>query len=145
MKPSDVPEGPIVVDTGVVSHLHYGRGRHEEWRALFGESPLFLSFASAGELWHGAEKVKLGNANRAMLDATIRSYYPITGNDDVAQIFGRLMAWLEDQLKKGGINDLWIAASALALDPPAAVATLDLNDFKKIVAVSGLTLIHPDL
>jgi predicted nucleic acid-binding protein len=50
------------------------------------------------------------------------------------------------QLKGDGINDMWVAACAVAQSPtPLPVVTGNLSDFQTIARHFPLQLIHPDL
>jgi hypothetical protein len=60
VRPSDVPPGPLPVDTGVFSWLHDKRGRHAAFAPLIVGHPLALPFSVVGELKAGAIRGTLG-------------------------------------------------------------------------------------
>jgi predicted nucleic acid-binding protein len=57
-------------------------------------------------------------------------------------MWAELYRRFKDQL---GVNDIWIAACALAQPEPLALVTTDLSDFRRIAATFPLILVHPDL
>jgi predicted nucleic acid-binding protein len=145
--PKDVPPGPIMVDTNVFSFIYFKKSG-SPWRAfeqLLGGHVLAMSFASLGEALAYGHMRGLGDRRMSDLLARLRTYVIIPFDIAVVQQWAPLHAKLNGHLKKGGANDLWTAACALAADPPLPVATDDLTDFQKIAETSGLKLIHPDL
>ena len=72
MTPDDVPPGPIVVDTDVVSWVAWRRGRYLEFESFLTNRVVALSFATVGELYMGAERAGWGTERRAALDLVIR-------------------------------------------------------------------------
>jgi len=144
MQPSDVPSGPLIVDTDVFSMVHYAKGRATEFEPLLLGHLLVLSFAAVGELRAGAIKARWGT--RKVTDQTrfLHAYTVVPANMAVVDRYAPLHAKLHATLKGGGINDMWTAACALELGIP--VATNNLSDFQQIQAVEpALVLIHPDL
>ena len=62
--------------------------------------------------------------------------------DAVTRTWAELSRHFKDQL---GVNDLWIAACALAQPEPLPLVTTDLSDFLPVASKFPLLLIHPDL
>ena len=60
MNPADVPDGPLLVDTGVFSWVTWGRQRHAEFTTLMLNHVLVLSFATVAELRYGGQKAGWG-------------------------------------------------------------------------------------
>jgi hypothetical protein len=53
---------------------------------------------------------------------------------------------LSGHLQRGGTNDLWTAATAIAKDPVLPIVTNNLRDFRTIAAASeGLLVVHQTL
>ena len=79
----------------------------------------------------------MGSEESRSLENSFRPYGALTGNITVARTYAELWALLKRAGTPVGDNDLWIAATALAQDPPLPVLTTD-GDFRKITAVSDL-------
>lgn len=144
MRPEDVPDGPVLVDTDVFSWIAWRRERYLEFEKLLGGRVLALSFVSVGELRAGAIRAKWSQRRRDQLEALIRRYVVIAATDAVSHRWATIQAQLKDQLKGGGVNDMWIAACALSQDPPLPIATGNVSDFSKIAKFFPLTVVHPD-
>ena len=143
MKPSDVPAGPLVIDTDVYSWLATERDRHEEFRALVEGHLWALSFATVGELLGGASK-RGEKRYRELFDELNRNIV-LPATDEVVLLYGRIHGRFTNRLHNRGHNDMWTAACALAQPTPAPVVTGNLADFKAIATEFALTVIHPDL
>jgi predicted nucleic acid-binding protein len=144
MEASDVPEGPLIVDTDVFSMVHYAKGRASEFEALIVGHPLALSFAAVGELRAGAIKNTWGAKRLAQQRRFLTAYTVVPANSDVVERYAPLHAKLHQNLKGGGVNDMWTAACALVLEIP--VVSNNLSDFQLIqTAAPELVVVHPDL
>lgn len=147
MTPEEVPDGPVVLDTGVVSCLRSGRSRAGEFEGLLAGHPTVLTFVTVAELLYGAHDKRWGPPNRQRLERWLLGKPVIDVNAGVVAEWALLAHRLKEvgsPLKGGGVNDMWIAASALAQSVPLPVATENLADFERIADVSGLVLVHPD-
>lgn len=142
MNPADVPDGPLLVDTGVFSWVTWGRQRHADFTALMLNHVLVLSFATVAELRYGALKAGWGHDKMRALEQRIATYLIIAATDAVTRKWAELNCSYKDKL---GVNDLWIAASALAQSEPLPLVTTDLSDFRSVASKFPLRLIHPDL
>jgi predicted nucleic acid-binding protein len=141
---SDVPAGPLVVDTDVFSWMHDHRGRHAEFAMLVAGHPLALPFAVVGELKVGAIRGGLGPRRRDDLDRAIRTCVVIPSDSRVVDTWAVLRSRFIGRLKDGGINDLWIAACCLVHGLP--LVTNNLSDFQTIGGeFPDVRLVHPDL
>ena len=80
------------------------------------------------------------------VNATVPNYVVIPSDDDICRIWAELAAALANTPLKGeGVNDMWIAACALAQNPrPLPVVTGNLADFRKVAAKFPLVIVHPD-
>lgn len=146
MNPEDVAEGPLLVDTDVFSWVTWRRHRHAEFDVLLRGHTLALSFATVAELRAGALIGKWTAARQRQLEDRISQHYVVlTSTDAVAAKWAEIYTRLRDQLKGGGINDMWTAACALAQPVPPPVVTGNLSDFGRIADEFPLQLVHPDL
>jgi len=128
---------PLVVDTSAFSRLANDDAASEVLRRSTDGRFLFLSFVTVGEALRGARARGWSQARVEALEESFRPYGVLTGNVKVARTYAELWALLKRAGTPVGDNDLWIAATALAQDPPLPVLTTD-GDFKMIAAVSGL-------
>ena len=139
-----MPAGPVLVDTDVFSYVHYQKDRWQDFEVLLLGHPLALSFACVGELRAGAIKSNWGVPRQSAQQRFMSTYTIIRPTTAVVDEYAILHASLHDKLSRGGVNDMWTAACALAYGLP--VATNNLSDFLSIGAVaSDLKVIHPDL
>jgi predicted nucleic acid-binding protein len=105
-----------------------------------------LSFPTVGELRAGARIAGWQENRTRQLEERISQHYVVlTATDPVTAKWAEIYARLRDQLKGGGVNDMWIAACALAQPVPPPVVTGNLTDFGRIAAAFPLELVHPDL
>jgi len=146
MNAADVPAGPVLVDTDVASWLLRDPVAAQPWVALVRGRLLALSFVNVGELLALAHAKRWGEPRREQWAASIRSNFvvlPYSGS--LAETWAPLHIKYRGHLQRGGANDLWVAASALAADPVLPLATGNLSDFSKIAADHPLQLVHPEL
>ena len=144
MSPEDVPAGPVLVDTDVFSMVHYGKGRCLEFEPFLVGRPLLVSFCTVGELRAWGIKHQWGSARKARLESYLNVYTVARPTTAAVNEYAPLHAALHESLKGGGVNDMWTAAIALALDLP--IVTNNLGDFLKIQATEpALAVVHPDI
>lgn len=145
MEASEVPEGPLLVDTDVFSMWYRRRGPWTEFRDLASGHPLAMSFACVGEAL-APTYVRKGIApgtTQKVRDA-LRRFVVIPYSDEIVERWARMSGLLEGRLKGRGINDMWTAACALVYEMP--VVTNNLSDFRTIQSeVPELRLVHRDL
>lgn len=121
----------VVCDTTVVSDLRRG-GQRCAAMSLLTTAVKVISIVTVAELRAGAIRARWGDSKRSELEATIKAYARVNVDNEVADIWARLQA---DCLRLGrnvGLNDLWIAATAVRLESP--VAALD-SDFARIPGI----------
>ena len=148
MTPADVPEGPLVIDTDVLSMVMWSkpRSRYREWEALVDGHMLAISFVTVAEVRAGALIAKFGEVRRSQLEERIRQLVVLAASDAVTTVYAQLFARFRSRLKGEGVNDMWIAACALAQNPaPLPIATANLSDFQTIASEFPLRIVHPDL
>ena len=131
------PASPLVVDTSAFSRLANDDAASEALRRCADGRFLFLSFVTVGEALRGAWARGWSQKRVEALEDSFRPYGVLTGNVRVARTYAGLWALLRRSGTPVGDNDLWIAATALAQDPPLPVLTTD-GDFRKIAAVCDL-------
>lgn len=147
MKPNDVPAGPLLIDTDVATWLLTGRPEAERWRPLLRGHLLTLSFVNVGELL-ALPLSRLWDTARvaAWSEAIRRNFVVLPFDAAITEQWASLHLEYRGRLQRGGANDLWVAASALAARPPLPLATDNLSDFTKVAADHPLLrLVHPDL
>lgn len=151
MRPEDLPAGPVIVDTMIVSWLFVRSGKHAAFKpfvdhTLAAGHRILISFATLGEIRAWAHKLEWNSSRVAQLDLALKSYVVLPYDEVVTQHYGVLQAKLGDQLKKYGRNDMWTAACALSHAELPSILTDDLADFQRIQAEAPqLRLAHPDL
>lgn len=148
MRADDVPEGLLLVDTNVFSWIAWRRFPFEQYLPLIQGHELALSFVTVAELRYGAIKNNdWGVDRRTRLETMIRSYDAILpASDAVCDLWAQIYRSCKGKLSGPGqgINDMWIAACALAQPEPIPVVTDNVKDFGVIATAFPLVLVHPD-
>lgn len=148
MSPEEVPPGLLLLDTGVVSWVAWRRGPYEAYLPLLQGHELALSFVTVAELRYGAIKNDDWSVERRnRLEAIIRSYDAIlVASDAVCDMWAQIYLACKGKLSGPGqgINDMWIAACALAQPEPIPVVTDNVKDFGIIAASFPLVVVSPD-
>lgn len=146
MNPGDVPAGPLVVDTDVLSLIQTRRGRFAEFASLVEGHVLAISSATLGEVLAGAHKAGLGPRRLSALRGILTGYVVLPHDRAVVEAWAPLYGKLTGHLHAGGVNDLWTAACALTQSPCLPVVTVSLRDFEAVASQApALQLVHPDL
>ena len=148
MNPSDVPPGPLLVDTDVFSFVTWGRDRYQDFVPLMQGHLLVLSFATVAELRYGALHAAGAwpPARHQKLEKNIRRHVVISATDAVTRKWAELFVKFRHQLRGDdrGWHDMWTAACALAQPTPTPVVTNNRADFERIATQFPLIVIHPD-
>jgi predicted nucleic acid-binding protein len=144
VRPEDVPSGPLLIDTDVFSWITWQRDRFREFDALVEGHVLALSFATVAELRAGVLISGWGDKRRRTLEDRIAQYVVLTATDPVTQRFAEIYARFRGRLKGGGVNDMWIAATALAQPHRPPIVTGNRSDFEYIASAFPLVIVHPD-
>ena len=149
MRPEDVPDGPLLVDTDVVSYwLLQGdkEGKASAFSQLVAGRALAVSFATFGELLAVGHKRAWGPRRLHDLRSRLRSFVVLPYEVSVVELWAKMHAKLTGHLHNGGANDMWTAACALAMEPQLPVVTNNLSDFQSIQRIfPELRVVHPDL
>jgi len=138
----EIESDSLLIDTNVFSRLSEGDPAYEPFRALTVNKFLFLSFVTVGEVLRGAYSRGWGERRLSALEAGLRAYGTLMGDIATARAYADLWARLKSAGRAMSDNDLWIAATALAQDPPLPVLTNDAG-FDNAAAVSPLVVIRP--
>ena len=108
-----------VLDTNVVSYLLAGGNGAKPFRPILSGSIGAVSFVTVGELIKGALLSKWGPPRMLALREHIRANYVVLPYTiRVAEEWAALMAACVAKGKTPGLNDAWIAATALAYECP---------------------------
>jgi predicted nucleic acid-binding protein len=146
MRPEDVPDGPLLIDTDVVSYWLVQTELGKAFSVLVAGHEQAVSFATYGELLANAHKVRWGERRIQALRNQLKAFVVVPYTVQVVELWAEMHAKLSGHLQKGGTNDLWTAACALSLNPQLPVVTNNLSDFGTIAkAFPNLRLIHPNL
>jgi predicted nucleic acid-binding protein len=143
LTPDQVPAGPVLLDTNVVSYIARDTARAAAFKALIYGHLQVISFVTVGEVLKGAIKAKMLQSNVAKLEGHLALYEVVTGTARVARTYARVRVALELVGVGCEDNDVWIAACALAQPVPLPVVTGD-SDFDRIAAVlPELVVVRP--
>lgn len=153
MRPSDVPPGPLLVDTDVVSFIHAQRGPRAgptvgEFEALITGHLLVVSFVTYAEALASGYAARLGQRRMNALHATLSRYVVLPSSAAAADHWAQIYPKVRGHVHGDAANDVWTAAVALGQDPPLPIVTNNLGDFQAIalhVPAQALKLIHPAL
>jgi predicted nucleic acid-binding protein len=146
MRPQDVPDGALLIDTDVVSYWLLGAEPGSDFRELVVGHEQAISFATYGELLTNAHKSRWGPRRIEALRNRLRSFVVVPYSARVVEIWAEMNAKVSGQLHRGGANDLWTAACAVALDPQLPIVTNNLKDFQAIAAAfPAVRIVHPRL
>ena len=146
MTPDDVPEGPLLVDTDVVSFWTAGSPLGSKFSTLVAGRELAISFATYGELLANGYRNRWGQSRIKRLQTHLHRLVVIPYNESIVVTWAQMHAKLSGHLHKGGTNDLWTAACAISIKPCMPIVTNNLTDFRAIsTEFPRLQIVHPDL
>jgi toxin FitB len=107
----------IVLDTDVVSHHRTGR-LPAEYARLVAAHRHRIAFATAGELWKGAQIQQWGGVRRGGLDLWMAKEMILSADLDVARVWGVITAGARRRGRTPSPNDSWIAACCIGSGLP---------------------------
>lgn len=103
-----------------------------------------VSFATYTEVLATGHASNWGPSRLDALRAKMRPYVVLPYSLSVAEIWASVSPKVRGHLHKGGVNDVWTAACALAQQPPLPVVTNNLSDFESIARHrSDLRVLNP--
>jgi predicted nucleic acid-binding protein len=150
VKPEQVPPGPLLVDTDVVSLLALNEDRSDEFEALIRGHELFVCFVTVAEVETLLRLNVLDAGHQAALATALSGYSRFEVDiDTVVERWADLRAATRSTTSRNDRerrqNDTWLAACAMAVTDPPAIVTADLSDLLPIARAAGLTIVHPDV
>lgn len=146
MRPEDVPAGPVLVDTDVISYWITEHQNGNPFKDLTRGHEMAISFATWGELLANVHRLRWGPKRIAQLQNQLRAFVIVPYSVQVVELWAQMHAKLSGHLHKGGTNDLWTAACALSIDPKLPIVTNNLTDFRAIAnQFVELKIIHPNV
>lgn len=86
MKAADVPDGPLVLDTDVLSWVLWSRDRYREFEDLIDGHVLAVAFATVGEVRAGAINAGFGEKRVTALEERLRQLVVLPANDAVSRV-----------------------------------------------------------
>ncbi len=123
----------ILIDTSIFIAVERGKLPPEIFENKAGDTLFYLSVITTSELWHGFHRAdtEARATKRLAYIKRINERMPALDIDEVvARENARLRAGLESQGKMIGINDSWIAATALAYG--LKVVTRNEGEFNRV-------------
>lgn len=110
-------EGVVLDTSAAIAHL---RRQFDVSGLVPRDAPLFLPVVALGELYEGAERSARPAYNRHEVEIFLHGVSIIVPDSSVAECYGRIAATLARAGTPIAVNDLWIAAAALAAGLPLA-------------------------
>ena len=129
----------FLVDTDVISFVLRGDTRASRFERLLAGSVAAVSFQTVAELYRGAYERGWGELRMARLQRLLGSSVLVPFSYDMALQWGRIMADSRHAGVAIGVQDAWIAATALVHGLP-----LLTNNRKDYAHIHGLELPDPD-
>jgi predicted nucleic acid-binding protein len=149
VRPEQVPSGPLLVDTDVVSLLALEEDRADEFASLVQGHELFVCFVTVAEietfLRLGALKADKVAAVRDALGGYSR--FEVVMDDVIerwAEIRSATRTTMSRKDRERRQNDTWLVACAASVADPPPLVTADLSDMRRLTEAAGLSLVHPD-
>lgn len=143
MKPADVPGGPLLIDTDVLSYWITQSASGDPFSALVSGHEQAISFATQAELLADAYRNAWGWRRLDDLRQRLREFVVIPYNSDVVDMWAQMNAKLAGA-DRIDTNDLWTAACSLVTVPRLPIVTDDLEAYQLIESAFPVRLVHPD-
>ncbi len=128
----------VVLDTDVASRLQKGQLTRAVAQSLVGAT-VTLSFVTVAELLKWAEARSWGAARRAELDRWLEPIPVLRVDREVCSQWALLSAAAERRGRPRPVNDMWVAASCLAVD--LTLVTYNRADFEDFEQYHGLRIL----
>lgn len=106
----------VLLDTTVASLFHprkRGTELQEKYERHMKDQTLALSFQSVAELWQWAEANSWGENARRSLAAFVRRFLVIPYDNELAQVWAKVMEQSKKEGRRFEAGDCWIAATAV--------------------------------
>lgn len=126
----------VLLDTDVFSYLWTGRPEAGPYRLLVEGRYAALSFTSVGEAHYGAIKRGWGERRRAQLHAALDLELVLPYDRQLAATWAQIRVDSEGRGRAMGVNDCWIAATAVHYGVP--LITNNRADFDHVPQVQLL-------
>lgn len=120
----------VLVDTDVFSYIWQGRPEGARFVPHIEGRIAAICFTSVAEAYFGAYKRRWGSRKVQELEAGMARYLVLPYDRQIAQRWAELKVALESEGKVLGVNDLWIAATALRHRIP--LATNNRQHFERV-------------
>lgn len=149
MRPEQVPPGPLLVDTDVVSLLALEEEHADEFAALVQGHELFVCFVTVAEIETFLRLGVLNADQDAAVRAALAGYSQLeVVMDDVVERWAVIRSATRTTMNRKDRerrqNDTWLVACATSVADPPPLVTADLSDMRPLAAAAGLHLVHPD-
>lgn len=128
-------QGRIIADTNVVSYLMKGTEIGKRYRPHLAGKIVGIVFVTVAEMYYGAERNGWGEKRRQQLEEHLKNFVVLPYNNEIAQVYARVVVERERQGRPLDWPDAWIAATAIWHRTP--LVTHD-GDF---AGIAGLQLI----
>jgi tRNA(fMet)-specific endonuclease VapC len=120
----------LLLDTDTLIYVLKGNPRVVENLRLHLYDPMYISAISMMELYYGAYKSQMVDANLARLRAVENSFPILSPGPESSEIFGKMKARLETEGTR--LDDLDLIIAAIALTNNLIMVTNNLRHFSRI-------------
>lgn len=149
MRPEQVPSGPLLIDTDVVSLLALEEDRADEFDRLVHGHELFVCFVTVAEIETFLRLGVLDADEVATVRVALAGYHRLeVVMDDVVERWASIRAAIRATMgrkdRERRQNDTWLVACAASVADPPPLVTADLSDMRRLADAAGLRLVHPD-
>jgi len=125
----------FLIDTDTLIYVLKGKQTVVENLRIHLEDPMYISSISMMELYYGAYKSQLVDANLARLKTIENSFQILSPGQEISEIFGKTKARLETEGTR--LDDLDLIIAAIALTNNLILVT---NNQKHFSRIQGLKL-----
>ncbi|WP_084599394.1 PIN domain-containing protein [Actinoplanes subtropicus] len=101
MRPEDVPAGPVLVDTDVISYWIAEHPDGNAFKDLTRGHEMAISFATWGELLANVHRLRWGQKRITQLQNQLRAFVVVPYSIQVVELWAQMHAKLQDICTKG--------------------------------------------